>query len=74
MNLNNLEEYDNSPRKYEVNKYVKITNEDEQFCKERKLKPIYRITFKKNFNWFHIVFLVLILLIVIGSIIVSIIH
>jgi hypothetical protein len=56
MSLNNLEEYDTSPKKYEVNKYVQMTHEDEQFCKERKLKPIYRINFKKNFSWFHILF------------------
>ena len=71
MRLNDLEEYDTSPRKYVVNKFVKMGEEDRQILAEkRKIK----FDFKNNFGWFHILFIILALLAVITSIIASIIH
>jgi hypothetical protein len=71
MRLNNLEEYDTSPRKYVVNKYVKMGEEDKQLLAEkRKIK----FDLKNNFEWFHVLFLILVLLSVIVSTIAIIIH
>lgn len=71
MRLNDLEEYDTSPRKYVVNKYVKMGEEDMQILAEkRKIK----FDFKRDFSWFHKLFLILVMLSVIVSIIASIIH
>lgn len=71
MRLNDLEEYDTSPSKYVVNKFVKMGEEDRQILAEkRKIK----FDLKNNFGWFHILFIILVLLTVIVSIIAIIIH